>query len=278
VLPLLGFTYVVSLGTAVAQRYMTRIKVLDHYLRRIAGAIFLVAGLHDTLTYWALYADQGRRWHAAAAESGKWASVMCSRGGRAMRRASAYYLAMIMATLGWLLFGTAATASEHLFQAMGMATLPGKPAPDFTLPDLDGQRVSLQQYRGKVVFLNFWATWCIPCREEMPAMEQLFQTFQPQGLVILAVDLKESPDRVKAFFHQYRLSYTALLDESGSVSRDYQVMGLPTTYLIGRKGTLLARGVGGRDWTRTEGKDLIRALLAGAPEASKRDPGIVGGD
>jgi peroxiredoxin len=183
-----------------------------------------------------------------------------------------------MATLGWLLCGTAATASEHLFQAMGMAKLPSKPAQGFTLPNLDGQQVSLQQYRGQVVFLNFWATWCIPCREEMPAMEQLHQMFQQQGLIILAVDLKESPDKVKAFFDQYQLSYTALLDGSGSVFRDYQVMGLPTTYLIGRDGTLLARGVGGRDWTRTEGKDLIRTLLAGAPEASKRDPGIVGGN
>jgi peroxiredoxin len=195
-----------------------------------------------------------------------------------MRRARAYHMATILMTLGLLLFGKAATASEHLFQAMGMAKLSSKPAPGFTLPNLDGQQVSLQQYRGKVVFLNFWATWCIPCREEMPAMEQLHQTFQQQGLAILAVDRKESPDKVKAFFDQYRLSYSALLDESGSVFRDYQVMGLPTTYLIGRDGMLLARGVGGRDWTRTEGKDLIRALLAGAPKASKRDPGIVGGN
>jgi peroxiredoxin len=195
-----------------------------------------------------------------------------------MRRERAYHMATIMATLGLLLLGRAALATEHLFQAMGMAKLPGKAATDFTLPNLEGQQVSLHDYRGKVVFLNFWATWCIPCREEMPAMEQLHQTFQQQGLVILAVDLKESPDKVKAFFDQYRLSYTALLDGSGSVFRDYQVMGLPTTYLIGRDGTLLAHGVGGRDWTRAEGKDLIRALLAGPPEASKRDPGIVGGN
>jgi peroxiredoxin len=187
-------------------------------------------------------------------------------------------MATIMAALGLFLFGKAATASEHLFQAMGLAKLPGKPAPDFTLPDLDGNQVSLHDYQGKLIFLNFWATWCIPCREEMPAMEQLHQTFQPQGLVILAVDLKESPDKVKAFFDQHRLSYTALLDESGSVFRDYQVVGLPTTYLIGREGTLLARGVGGRDWTQAEGKDLIRALLAGVPTAPKSDPSLTAGD
>jgi peroxiredoxin len=195
-----------------------------------------------------------------------------------MRRESAYYLATIMVTLGLLLFGKAATVSEHLFQAMGMAKLPGKPAADFTLSNLEGQRVSLHDYRGKLIFLNFWATWCIPCREEMPAMEQLHRTFQPQGLVILAVNLKESPDKVKAFFDQYQLSYTTLLDESGSVFRDYQVMGLPTTYLISRDGKLLGRGVGGRDWTQTEGKDLIRGLLSEAPAAPKPDLGVAGGN
>ena len=195
-----------------------------------------------------------------------------------MQRRMACRAAVIAATIGLLLLGKSSSASEHLFQAMGMAKLPGKPAPDFTLPDLDGNQVSLHAYKGKLIFLNFWATWCIPCREEMPVMEQLHRTFQPQGLAILAVDLKESPDKVKAFFDQHRLSYTALLDASGSVFRDYQVMGLPTTYLIGRDGTLLARGVGGRDWTRTEGKDLIRALVAGAPTASTSDPSLTKGD
>jgi peroxiredoxin len=195
-----------------------------------------------------------------------------------MGRWRACRAAMIVATVGALLMGKTAAASEHLFQAMGMAKLPAKPAPDFTLPDLTGQQVSLHDYRGQVVFLNFWATWCIPCREEMPAMERLHQAFQSQGLAILAVDLKETLDKVRAFFEQHRLSFTALLDESGAVFRDYQVMGLPTTYLISREGTLLARGVGGRDWTRAEGKDLIRGLLAGAPAGSKRAPDIAGGD
>jgi peroxiredoxin len=183
--------------------------------------------------------------------------------------------AMIAAGLGLFLCGRAAAATEHLFQAMGMATLPGDTAPDFTLPSHHGQQVSLHDYRGKVLFLNFWATWCIPCREEMPAMEQLHQMFQSRGLVILALNLKESPDKVKAFFAQHQLSYTALLDANGAISRDYTVMGLPTTYLISREGKLLARGVGGRDWTRAEGKDLIRALLAGTHAAPTPDPNPV---
>ena len=182
----------------------------------------------------------------------------------------------IVAAMGLLLLGNTAHATQDLFEAMGMAKLPGKPATDLTLPTLDGPQVSLQSHLGKVVFLNFWATWCIPCREEMPAMEQLHQTFQSQGLTILAVNLKESPEQVKAFMDKYHLSFTVLLDHDGSVFRDYAVMGLPTTYLIGREGSLLARGVGGRDWTKAEGKDLIQALLARGSVESSRDKNLEG--
>jgi peroxiredoxin len=181
-----------------------------------------------------------------------------------MRCSRTCQVTMVVATMGLLLLGQSATATDDLLQAMRMTKLPSRSAPSFTLEDLSGKQVSLQQYRGKVVFLNFWATWCIPCREEMPAMEQLQQLFQRQGLVILAVNLKESPEQVKTFFDQHRLSFLALLDRNGSVSRAYGVMGLPTTYLIGREGTLLAQGIGGRDWTRAEGHALIRELLTGA--------------
>lgn len=194
-----------------------------------------------------------------------------------MRRSHMCQVTTVMATMGLLLLGQTATATNDLLQAMGMAKLPGKSAPSFTLEDLSGKQVSLQQYRGKVVFLNFWATWCIPCREEMPAMEQLQQLFQRQGLVILAVNLKESPEQVKAFFDQHRLSFLALLDRNGSVSRAYSVMGLPTTYLIGREGTLLAQGIGGRDWTRAEGHALIRELLTTVRAGSEQDTGLKGG-
>jgi peroxiredoxin len=181
----------------------------------------------------------------------------------------------MLVTLGLLSLGKAVAAGDHL-EAMGMAKLPGPPATDFTLPDLEGKQVSLQHYRGKLIFLNFWATWCIPCREEMPAMEHLHQTFQSQGLAILAVNLKESPEQVKAFMDKYHLSFTALLDQQGSVFRDYQVMGLPTTYLIDREGKLLARGVGGRDWMKAEGKDLIRALLGGGSAESRKNKTLEG--
>jgi len=119
-----------------------------------------------------------------------------------MQRRHTCHMSSVVATMGLLLLGQTATATSDLLQAMGMAKLPGKPAADFTLEDLTERRVSLQQYRGQVVFLNFWATWCSPCREEMPAMEQLHQRFQPQGLAVLAVNLQETREQVKSFFEQ----------------------------------------------------------------------------
>jgi peroxiredoxin len=182
-----------------------------------------------------------------------------------MRQRVMWHVSTVMATLGLLLLGEAAIAAKDLFEAMGLAKLPEKAAPDFTLPNVDEQQVSLRQYRGKVVFLNFWATWCIPCREEMPGLEQLHQTFQQQDLVILAINLKEGAEQVKTFFQKRTLSFPALLDQNGAVFRDYSVAGMPTTYLIGRNGNLLARGVGGRDWTRAEAQELIRDMVKKAP-------------
>jgi thiol-disulfide isomerase/thioredoxin len=191
--------------------------------------------------------------------------VVSGQEENAMRRKPVCHVTTIVAALGLLLGGEAADAREDLFEALGMAKVPPKAASDFTLLDTDGQQVSLQQYRGKVVFLNFWATWCIPCREEMPALERLHQTYQAQDLAIVSIDLKEGADQVKAFFQKHGLSFPSLLDPNGTVFRDYLVAGMPTTYLIDRNGTLLARGVGGRDWTRAEAQQLIQELLKPTP-------------
>jgi peroxiredoxin len=188
-----------------------------------------------------------------------------------MRQRAMWRVTTVMAALGLLLLAEAAIAAQDLFDTMGLAKLPEKAAPDFTLPNVDEQQVSLRQYRGKVVFLNFWATWCIPCREEMPALEQLYQTFQRQDLVILAINLKEGAEQVKTFFQKRTLSFPALLDQNGAVFRDYSVAGMPTTYLIGRDGKLLARGVGGRDWSRAEAQELMRDLVKKAPVGSEHN-------
>jgi peroxiredoxin len=179
-------------------------------------------------------------------------------------------LATLVTALTLLLASKGSGAKEHLFEAMGMAKVTGQQAPDFTLPDVDGAQVSLQQYQGKLVFLNFWATWCIPCREEMPALEKLHQTYR--DLVVLSIDLKESPEQVKAFFDKLALSFPSLIDANGSVFRAYSVTGMPTTYLIGRDGSILARGIGGRDWTRAEAHELLRELMHNSPLTSGPSP------
>jgi peroxiredoxin len=188
--------------------------------------------------------------------------------GEKMQRRVVCPLATLVTTLALLLVENEALAREHLFEAMGMAKVTGQRAPDFTLSSTDGTQVSLQQYQGKVVFLNFWATWCIPCREEMPALEKLHQTYQTQDLVILAIDLKESPEQVKAFFEKHALSFASVIDTDGTIFRAYSVTGMPTTYLIGRDGHILARGIGGRDWTKAEAHELIRELVHKNPVAS----------
>jgi thiol-disulfide isomerase/thioredoxin len=122
------------------------------------------------------------------------------------------------------------------------------PIRDFTVTLLDGGTQSLSGYRGKVVFLNFWATWCPPCREEMPSMEVLYQRYRGQGLEFLAVDIQESGDEVTAFLKERRLSFPAGLDSTGQISGLYGIRGIPTTFIIDKEGLIVAAAVGGREW------------------------------
>lgn len=134
--------------------------------------------------------------------------------------------------------------------------------PDFTLPTLDGKDVSLSDYRGKIVFLNFWATWCPPCKRETPSMEQLYQKFKDQDFVMLAVDLKENKETVEKFMTANKLTFPVLLDTKGRVGNAYVVIKIPTTYLIGRKGEVLGKIEGGRDWANEDSFNLFNELLA----------------
>jgi len=134
-------------------------------------------------------------------------------------------------------------------------------APDFTLAGLENKKISLRDFRGKLVFLNFWASWCAPCREEMPAMERLYQQFKDKGFVILAVSVKDSPKESLAFVKELKLSYPTALDPEGDVGQQYSVWGLPVTYLIDPKGIVLARAWGPADWYGANARGLISSLL-----------------
>lgn len=169
---------------------------------------------------------------------------------------------LLALTVSLLLAGGMAQAGEHYWKALGIER-PSRETfgADFTLPDLNGRKVRLKDFRGQVVFLNFWATWCIPCRAEMPAMEKLHREFKDKGLVILALNFRESLEEIKPFVRELQLTFPILLDRDGKVSDRYQVFGLPTSYFLGRKGEVLGTAVGARDWASEEARALIRSLL-----------------
>ncbi len=137
-------------------------------------------------------------------------------------------------------------------------------AMDFTVTDLKGNPVRLSDYRGKVVFLNFWATWCPWCVKEMPSMQVLMNNLQKKyasQFVILAVDAGESVSQVKKWLKGKDLEFHFVLDPKGQVNGMYGVRGLPSTYIVKKNGEILGRAVGARDWSTQAAHDLFEALL-----------------
>ena len=120
----------------------------------------------------------------------------------------------------------------------------GERAPDFQLQNLDGQTISLGDLRGKPVLVNFWTTWCPPCRSEMPFLQQIYEEWSDTGLVLLAVDSGESQARVKEFLETRSLSLPVLLDTDNRVAQKYNIRGIPTTFFIDRDGIIQEKIVG----------------------------------
>jgi peroxiredoxin len=163
-----------------------------------------------------------------------------------------------------LLYGQPLMAAPlaSLVQAAGLRAVDKpQPAADFQLPDLDEQLLRLQDQRGKVVLLNFWATWCPPCLQEMPLLEQLSQALRERPLVIWAVAMKEDRDQVAPFMAKHQFQFTALLDLDGAVSSRYKLRGLPTTYLIDCRGNAVGWRLGPQEWTSDAVRTLLTALL-----------------
>ncbi len=136
-------------------------------------------------------------------------------------------------------------------------------APEFSLELLsDGSQAILSDYRGKVVLLNFWATWCLPCREEMPAMQTLWKRYRAEGFEILAVAAdRRGRKNVASFVVEHGFEYPVLLDPGGKVRNRYDVVGLPMSYLIGRDGKVSGRVVGVIDWASPSAAEMIETLL-----------------
>jgi peroxiredoxin len=153
-------------------------------------------------------------------------------------------------------------SQDDLFRKTGITKSGGGRAPDFTLKDVKGSSVSLGHFRGKVVFLNFWATWCGPCRSEMASMERLYSQLGSRGLVMLAVNQKESRNPVAKFMKDFGLSFPALLDADGRVAALYGSWGLPTTYVIDTSGRKVGLKSGARDWASRDTVEFFMSLLS----------------
>jgi len=149
---------------------------------------------------------------------------------------------------------------------------PGEPAPDFKLKDLRGNEVSLSDYQGKIVLINFWASWCLPCTSEMPALQRLYSRLKDEGFVILAVGVDDDKESLSSFATQYGLSFPIVIDETGEVKKTYGVRGVPESFYVDRSGRILMipdlndnrpvfKIVGPRDWDSPTSEGRNRVLL-----------------
>lgn len=136
---------------------------------------------------------------------------------------------------------------------------PRKLAKDFALKTLDRRTVRLSEHRGRVVFINFWATWCPPCREEMPAMERLYQKTRKDDLVMLAVSIDADPEVIAPLVEQ-RFTFTVVLDPTMELAETYGVRALPATFIIDRDGYLAALALGPRTWDDAASQALVKEL------------------
>ncbi len=144
----------------------------------------------------------------------------------------------------------------------GQTAAENEVAPDFSLMTVNKRTVRLSDYRGKIVFLNFWATWCPPCRMELPSMEKLAERFKGKPFVILAVNVDESdPGNVEAFVRQMGLTFPVLIDD-GSISARYRVNSIPTTFIIKKNGVIYSIISGARPWNEQSYVNAIDKLVA----------------
>jgi len=152
---------------------------------------------------------------------------------------------------------------DDLFSKIKIIPIKGdRKAPDFSLKGLNGKKVELKQLRGKVVFLNFWATWCSPCKEEMPSMEALHQQFKEKNFILITVSVDYGGQKtVKEFMNKHQYTFSVLLDPDGETLGLFDVKGIPTTYLIDKKGKTVGKAIGPRKWNSPEAVSLINLLI-----------------
>ncbi len=152
-------------------------------------------------------------------------------------------------------------ATHHAIAEQGLSLLTKKiKAPDFNLVDMNGVKHSLAEYKGKPIIINFWATWCPPCRRELPSMNKGWSKIKNSGINMLAINVGEDEDTIFNFMADYPIDFKVLLDLSGDIINKWPVNGLPTTFVVDKNGYIIYRAIGGRDWSSDKLLNKVRAL------------------
>jgi peroxiredoxin len=138
----------------------------------------------------------------------------------------------------------------------------GRPAPGFSFPDLEGRKVSLSDFRGKVVLVNIWATWCPPCRDEMPSMQKLYENFRGEHFEMLAVSIDaDGHEAVAPFIQKLNLTFPVLLDLKGKTKGLYRITGVPESFIVDKEGILVNKVIGPMDWSSQQVFDFFQELI-----------------
>ncbi len=165
----------------------------------------------------------------------------------------------------FLMTGTQVRAYESL---MPLSDSPA--APDFLLRDMDEGIHKLSDYKGKPVIVNFWATWCPPCRAELPSMNRAWKKVKDEGIQMIAINVGDDEDTIFAFSGDYPIDFTVLLDETGEEINNWPIKGLPTTFVIDPQGRIAYKAVGGREWDNDKLLDLVRGLKVKGNKTAKK--------
>lgn len=169
-----------------------------------------------------------------------------------MSKNLAYGLGIVLVAL--LLYISLFTQTQNPYEGTSLSK--GSPAPDFTLKTLEGKEIRLSSLKGKVVLINFWATWCPPCREEMPLFERVYKKYRDKGFEILAISTDSSQEQVRKFIRDFKVSFPVLMDD-GNVSNLYMIQGLPTSFLLDREGKIVKVKLGKYTEVERDLKELL---------------------
>ena len=185
-----------------------------------------------------------------------------------MNRWTVTALIAAMLVLGTTVSHRAAADNAAEYEALNLIHLDESiPLPDVSLPDLKGDPVPLLSFRRRVVIINFWTTWCHYCERERAALEALYQIYKEDGLAVLAVNMGETAEQVRAYIEKHGLSFPHVMDPEARAEQAFGIQATPTNFLIDRRGHVVAGGMGYRDWTGPQAHRLIQRLLAAGVES-----------